>query len=303
MTCFIRLSDGKRRLQLARLILFVHFCVLASVSSAVAGTELSFIYSSHETHRSEQEEHHISKTLQFDVGALAIYHYTDWVRGTMAEGATSTRLYRSAVDNLSPARIDQLAQQIRQLRLEQLESDPRPQEPTGYEEIFDISNELEEFYLEFYKPTSDERVGRLRSLLLEVATELGIDKPEDPEKTVIRSEGDLVPTRKVPMSELIRLHDYYNGKRVSIVGFYNGKYTDGQEIFADEEAAKNHDVDKSVWRGRAASLRGQIPEWNKSSVWVRVDGVFLWGNYGHRGWLMGMIDRITDLQIVPAPPK
>ena len=36
----------------------------------------------------------------------------------------------------------------------------------------------------------------------------------------------------------------------------------------------------------------------KAKSWIRIEGVFLWGRYGHKGNVMGMIDRITKIELL-----
>jgi hypothetical protein len=66
------------------------------------------------------------------------------------------------------------------------------------------------------------------------------DQPNPP--AVSESEGDLIPARETTFQELISHADKFDGKRVSVVGFYHGEF-EGNELGAAEKS----DYKENVW--------------------------------------------------------
>lgn len=141
----------------------------------------------------------------------------------------------------------------------------------------------------------------MRKILLDLAAKLGIDKPSSGVSAMITSEGDLEPSRSVPLERMRVEHDQYQGKRISVVGFYDGRYPEMRELFVNQRAAANRDIRNSVWLGEVSSVVLPPAIKEKAQSWIRIEGVFLWGRYGHKGNVMGMIDRITKIELLEKP--
>ena len=180
-------------------------------------------------------------------------------------------------------------------------SDSEPEGDTPYEEGLELQVDARNFRLTFYHPSQTSDRLAMRKILLDLAAKLGIDKPSSGVSAMITSEGDLEPSRSVPLERMRVEHDQYQGKRISVVGFYDGRYPEMRELFVNQRAAANRDIRNSVWLGEVSSVVLPPAIKEKAQSWIRIEGVFLWGRYGHKGNVMGMIDRITKIELLEKP--
>jgi hypothetical protein len=113
------------------------------------------------------------------------------------------------------------------------------------------------------------------------------------------SEGDLIPARQTTLQELIRHADKFDGKRVSVVGFYHGEF-EGNEL----RAAEKSDYKENVWCDTISTFAPKGVAFEQDR-WVRVEGTFLRGPAGHFGMWQGEITRVTqfDVQTPPASAR
>jgi len=114
-------------------------------------------------------------------------------------------------------------------------------------------------------------------------------------RAIHESEGDLVPTQQTTLQELISNPNKFDGKRVSVVGFYHWEF-EGCELRAKEKS----DYDQNVWCSSVSSFASNDVVL-KSDCWARVDGTFLKGPTGHMGTWPGEITRVTRFDVSESP--
>ncbi len=118
------------------------------------------------------------------------------------------------------------------------------------------------------------------------------DRPNPP--AVSESEGDLIPPRETTLQELISHADKFDGKRVSVVGFYHSDF-EGNELRFQEKS----DERENVWCEVISSFAPKEVAF-KQDTWARVDGTFLKGPSGHFGMWPGEVTRVTRFDVQAA---
>jgi hypothetical protein len=121
------------------------------------------------------------------------------------------------------------------------------------------------------------------------------DDPRTKMPAVSETEGDRIAARLVSLRELIAHPNDYDGKRVSVVGFYHSEF-EGSELRSEEKS----DYAENVWCETISSfaLKGTAFE---QDCWARIDGTFLKGPAGHFGMWPGEITRVTRFEIQKQP--
>jgi hypothetical protein len=119
------------------------------------------------------------------------------------------------------------------------------------------------------------------------------DRPNPP--AVSESEGDLIPPRETALQELISHADKFDGKRVSVLGFYHSEF-EGNELRFQEKS----DERENVWCEVISSFASKDVAFKQDS-WARVDGTFLKGPSGHFGMWPGEITRVTRFELQTRP--
>jgi len=114
--------------------------------------------------------------------------------------------------------------------------------------------------------------------------------------TIVETEGDSVPSRKVSLQEIFENPDIYHGKRVCVKGFYDLQF-EGHDFY-DRQGNK-------VWIDQWSSFTkkkwdyGPFPNileaifLHRQRGYATVEGIFLKGPGGHFGMWPGEIVRIT----------
>ena len=124
-------------------------------------------------------------------------------------------------------------------------------------------------------------------------------EPENPSYpiSVAESEGDLIPARNVTMRDLIRHSSKFDGKRVSVIGFYHGEF-EGSELRARERSTPP----ENVWCDQVSAFAAPGVDFEQDR-WARVEGTFFRGPAGHFGLWPGEIVRVTrfDIQLPSVP--
>ncbi len=118
------------------------------------------------------------------------------------------------------------------------------------------------------------------------------DRPNPPAITV--SEGDLTAPRNTTLAELIRDADQFDGKRVSVIGFYHSEF-EGYELRAKKES----DYKENLWCDTISAFSKNVAF--SQDCWARVDGTFLKGSSGHFGMWPGEIARVTRFDVQKEP--
>lgn len=272
---------------------------IESVAKSSGGdTKVYVEYILEEVKRNDLEEHRILTQFSIDAGRNISYDYSDWITGSKAKTAISTKFHRGYGITLSDDEAKQLVQQLQRLRLFDWKTDSEPLVPSPYSEDILLEIEGKEVRLSFHTPSQSPERLALKNALMDVVRRNGLDQPEDRGQAIITTEGDFEEARQVSLEQLVGKHEQYHGKRVSVVGFFDGTYPEQQELFVNEDAAKNRLVEKSIWRGAQSTFANLSSIKDRKKTWFRVEGVFLWGYYGHKGGLQGMIDRVTKLEVL-----
>jgi hypothetical protein len=125
--------------------------------------------------------------------------------------------------------------------------------------------------------------------------ETSSDDPRTKVPAVTETEGDRIPPRLVTLRELVAHPNEYDGKRVSVVGFYHSEF-EGSELRSKEKS----DTRENVWCEMMSSFAPEGTEF-KQDCWARIDGTFLKGPAGHFGMWPGEITRVTRFETQKQP--
>jgi hypothetical protein len=125
--------------------------------------------------------------------------------------------------------------------------------------------------------------------------EVSSDDPRTKVPAVTETEGDRIAPRLVSLRELISHPSEYDGKRVSVVGFYHSEF-EGSELRSNEKS----DNAENVWCETISSFARKGTAFEQDR-WARIDGTFLKGPAGHFGMWPGEITRITRFEIQEQP--
>jgi hypothetical protein len=125
--------------------------------------------------------------------------------------------------------------------------------------------------------------------------QISSDDPRTKVPAVTKTQGDRIVARVVSLRELIAHPNEYDGKRVSVVGFYHSEF-EGNELRSNEKS----DYAENVWCDTISSfaLKGTAFE---QDCWARIDGTFLKGPSGHFGMWPGEITGVTRFEIQNQP--
>jgi hypothetical protein len=128
-----------------------------------------------------------------------------------------------------------------------------------------------------------------------VRLEASGDDPRTKTPAVTETEGDRIAPRLTTLRKLIANQTEYDGKRVSVVGFYHSEF-EGSELRSNEKS----DVAENVWCETISSfaLKGTAFQ---QDCWARIDGTFLKGPAGHFGMWPGEITRVTRFELEKQP--
>jgi hypothetical protein len=135
-----------------------------------------------------------------------------------------------------------------------------------------------------------------------IVRENGISRLEIPESrdnpnppAITETEGDLVAARPTTMRWLISHAAEFDGKRVSIVGFYHDEF-EGSEIRSSEKS----DYGDNLWCSDISAFAAPETSFCQD-CWVRMDGVFLKGPGGHMSLWPGELTRVTRVEVQNRP--
>ncbi len=289
-------------------LVFISTLVMQGYTAQMAGADspasprFSMSYVIAERQTTEIDEHQILIQIGIDAGRRLTYDYSDWVIGAKVKQAVSTRFHAPHGMTISDEEVKALIARLEDIQIYDFRSDPEPEGDTHYEESLELLINARDFRLTFYHPSQTSGRLAMKKIILGLAAKLGIDKPSSGVNATITSEGDLEPSRAVSLERLRVEHDLYQGKRISVDGFFDGRYPETRELFVNQRAAANRGIENSVWLGEPSVVHSPVIK-EKAQSWMRIEGVFLWGQYGHKGNVMGMIDRITKIELLEKPEQ
>jgi|GEM_PF-6648636 len=135
-----------------------------------------------------------------------------------------------------------------------------------------------------------------------IVRETGTSRLQLPERrdaanppALTESEGDLIPARPTTLGWLISHAADFDGKRVSVVGFYHREF-EGSEV----RSAEKSDSSENLWCDTISAFAPNGTSFCQD-CWVRLDGVFLRGPGGHFGLWPGELTRVTRVEIQKRP--
>jgi len=286
-----------------------YFCLLFFVSfiSAACAQEPKVkepyvIYDFSETRKTKSDHRVIGTQIFLTAGDYVGYRYDEDVLGSTTSTVKSIQFSN---EYKRTATVEEKAQLVRKLldsKVFELLTESK-EKNTNYYGSFAVRIDDQEGRFYFYKPPLTTQRKAIHDIMLSFAKQLGIDLPKDLDKVTTITEGDLQPARDVKLSNLLANPAMYNGKRVSVIGFYHHGF-EISSLAVDESAAgeTGHKM-QSIWRSQPSSFADKSFLNDKNNSWLRVEGVFLKGPSGHMGLWPGEIVRLTRIEPLgpPAP--
>lgn len=159
----------------------------------------------------------------------------------------------------------------------------------------DVRVGTRETRLYFYSPPESPRRRAVHDVILRFAHKMKIDQPTDPATATTITEGDLQPALAVKLADVLADPGNYQGKRISVVGFYHGEF-EGSSLSIDQATSQKREYKHSVWRSGASTFADHSLINDKNDSWMRVEGIFLRGPTGHLGLWPGEIIRLTRIE-------
>ena len=114
------------------------------------------------------------------------------------------------------------------------------------------------------------------------------------------SEGDRQPARPVTLGEMMAHPDNYDGKRVSVTGYYRGEF-EGSSFCPDEKADAAGRYGDCLWLGEPSTFADHKDIQFVNDAWIKVEGVFFKGPGGHMSMWSGELQRLTLMQPASLP--
>ncbi len=170
----------------------------------------------------------------------------------------------------------------------------------GYFSSLTVRFEGREVRYAFYSPPESPDRKAIHTIIQEFARRLKVDRPENLASATKVTEGDLQPARNVSLSELLAHPEKYDGKRVSVVGYFHREF-EGSFLAVSKIAMEKREYSQSIWRAGPSSFASKSKISTKNDCWQRVEGIFLKGPGGHLGLWPGEIVRLTCVEVVPPP--
>lgn len=296
--CWHRSQAGSINLDMRRLpiISIVWFLLLASVHAKqhpYIRYDFSQIYRTADDHRICMTG--IFLTADDYVG----FRYREQVFGSIRPSVSAVAFRNAYERKATRDEQDQLIQSLLEAGILTMASESKSDKAVYFGSLH-FQTDSEERQIYFYTPpTSPERV-KVHEVLLDFAKRMKIDQPIDQKKSVTITEGDNQPPRKLKLVDVLADPEKYDGKRISVVGFYHGEF-EGSSFSVDKVASKQRDYARSVWLSDSSSLANKSNINLRNDSWLRIDGIFLCGPGGHMGLWPGELDRPTRIEPVAKP--
>jgi len=101
----------------------------------------------------------------------------------------------------------------------------------------------------------------------------------------------------VTLTELLSEPEKYNGRKVSVVGFYYMK-SPSSVLYPDKKAFKKSNTENAVWIGADSEDANPSKVVRKNKKTIKVIGIFRGGGFGIFDQYAGKIDEIISMEIV-----
>jgi len=257
-------------------------------------------YDFSETRRTESDHRECSTQIFLTEDDYVGYRYREDVLGAMTPTVRSLAFSNEYRRKATRAEQEGLVQALLATNVFDLTSEPKPAS-TDYFSCLDVRIEKREARTSFYSEPKSPLRKAVHGVMLQFAHRMKIDHPEDPAKATTTTEGDRQPARAVSLAEVLAHPDTYQGKRVSVTGFYHGEF-EGSSLAVDEATSRKRGHERSLWRGGVSTFADRSAINDRNDSWLRVEGVFLRGPAGHMDLWPGELVRITRIEPI-SPPK
>ena len=231
----------------------------------------------------------LHKTINIDIylqnGPMVGYRYEERVSGSKVSETKEIKFANEYV-KITPEQRNDLCKQLLKAKVFDLpELVNKPETLSG-----NIDIRIGKRERQFYLSNEQKDIG---DIMTSFVHKLGLDHPNDWKAAMFITEGDVTPAQKTTLTQVLHNPEAFNGKRVSLVGYYHGEFEDSNfGIKADS------DYHQSVWFGSPSSFADKADLHLSNNSWLRVEGIFVKGPGGHMGMWPGEIERITKVDPV-----
>jgi hypothetical protein len=236
----------------------------------------------------------LHKTISIDVylqfGPMVGYRYEERVSGSKVAETKETKFANEYVKITPEQRSELCAQLLNEKVFDLPELVKKPEDSSG-----NIDIRIGKRERRFYLSKEQQNIGEI---MTSFAHKLGLDHPKDPKGATFVTEGDTTPARKTTLAEVLHDPDAFNGKRISIVGYYHGEF-EGSNFGMRADS----DYHQSIWFGTPSSFADKANLHMSNNAWLRVEGIFVKGPGGHMGMWPGEIERITKVDPADGPGR
>jgi hypothetical protein len=148
---------------------------------------------------------------------------------------------------------------------------------------------------DFNNPIGDPARDKLQAAVLEAVDKIVPRRKREITAHIV--EGDLQEVRGVTVEKLLAHPAKYDGKRVTITGYFVDEFENSN--LSDQKGAG---ANKSIWlEGPSTFARKGDIQWTDEGR-VIVDGVFMRGSGGHMGAWDGELQRVTRMVCLDPQP-
>jgi hypothetical protein len=303
---------------------YVLVLLLATIQTAQAQSSIRVEYRFEKTVRTQSDHRNYLTQVSLLNNSSAHYTYREQVFGAIS---STVRFIEFSTPHpgrkVTAKQRAGLMQALLKAKVFELASDSQPSK-SNYFSSLNIEINGRRCQVFFNTPPRSPARKALHEIMLRFAKQQRIDKR--PANATTISEGDHQPARKVSLAEVLAHPNTYQGKRISVVGFYHGEEESsslsmdeaipralvlktkewrasrgGQSGYAAVAPLYKSFLKSSVWRSGTSTFASKADTGHKNDSWVRVQGVFLRGPTGHMGLWPGEIVRITRIEPVLHP--
>lgn len=261
-----------------------------------APTKTPPLYIGYDVHVTRKNKHeHRDVTLQFFITADQYigYRFEERIIGSTLPKTRFTRFSNEYRRKITPVEEKDLVRQLIGAGIFNLKNET-PSFTRDYWNRLDVRINGREKTYDFYGPPTGRRK-KIHDLLLNFALKVKVDRPLKGKAAITVTEGDLQPAQAVTIPQLLMNLDRYHGKRVSITGYFRGRF-ESMGLYAAKPGTPSFNPRHGIWRGDISPFapKGNIQD--KNDGWLRVEGIFLKGPTGHFGMWPGEIVRLTQIK-------
>lgn len=228
------------------------------------------------------------------------YRYREDIFGSTTPTVRSVAFSNEYGRKATPEEQAELIQALLAAKVFDLTNDLKTASSNYYSSL-DVRMDTREVRTYFYSPPNSPNRKAIHDVMLQFAKRMKIDRPQDSAKATTVTEGDLQPVRRVELADVLAHPEQYQGKRVSVVGFYHREF-EGSSFAVEQSASPMENYKRSVWRSGISTFADESNVKDRNDSWLRVEGVFLRGPGGHMGLWPGELVRLTRIEPIP-PPK